>query len=84
MSKTWHIYVVSCSDGTLYTGITKDIERRMTEHNSGSGSKYTRCRLPVSLVYSEKTLSRSRAARREAAIKALTRAEKMRLCSSPS
>ncbi len=81
MKKSWHVYIISCSDDTLYTGITNDLARRIEEHNDGIGSKYTRPRRPVKLVYREKKRSRSAAARREAAIKNLTRQEKMELCS---
>ncbi len=80
MKKSWHVYIISCSDDTLYTGITNDLARRIKEHNDGIGSKYTRPRRPVQLVYREGRGSRSAAARREAAIKGLTRQEKMKLC----
>lgn len=73
---TWTVYLARCRDGTLYTGITTDPERRVLEHNRGSGAAYTRSRLPVTLVYREPAESRSHALRRERAIKALTRAEK--------
>lgn len=68
-----------CGDGTLYTGITNDLDHRLKAHNSGRGAKYTRSRLPVELVYSEHSPDRSSALRREAAIKALTREEKLKL-----
>ena len=67
---SWHVYIVRCRDGTLYTGITKDLERRITEHNSEKGgAKYTKPRRPVRLVYSEQAGSRSSAAQREYQIK---------------
>ena len=76
---SWTVYLARCSDGTLYTGITTNPERRLAEHNAGSGAYYTRARLPVVLVYRETTTDRSSALRREYAIKQLSRAEKERL-----
>jgi putative endonuclease len=77
---TWYVYMVRCSDGTFYTGITTDLEKRIAAHNSGrDGAKYTRSRRPVQLVYAEKTDSRSAAARLEHRIKRLDRAGKMTL-----
>ncbi len=76
----WHIYIAKCADGTLYTGITTDIERRMREHNSDTvGAKYTRARRPLTLVYTEDCETRSEASKREACIKKLSRSEKERL-----
>jgi putative endonuclease len=72
----WTVYLARCWDGTLYTGITTDPERRLAEHNSGGGAAYTRSRLPVALVYEEQAVNRSCALRREHAIKQLARAEK--------
>ena len=72
----WIVYLARCRDGSLYTGITTDPERRLKEHNQGLGAAYTRSRLPVTLVYSEVAGSRSQALRREYAIKSLTRAAK--------
>ncbi|MFC1843971.1 GIY-YIG nuclease family protein [Thermodesulfobacteriota bacterium] len=73
----WHVYMVRCSDGTLYTGITNDLEKRIEAHNSGKdGARYTRSRRPVSLVYSEEAGSKSEAASLEYRIKKLTRAKK--------
>ena len=72
----WIVYLARCRDGSLYTGITTDPERRLKEHNKGLGSAYTRSRLPVTLVYSEVAGSRSQALRREHAIKSLTRVAK--------
>lgn len=81
---TWTVYLVRCRDGTLYTGITTDPDRRLLEHNNGSGAAYTRSRLPVTLVYWEVAESRSHALRREHAIRRLTREEKETLASGGS
>ncbi len=75
----WFVYILRCRDGTYYTGITTDLTRRLTEHNAGLGAKYTRPRRPIALVYSEPTISRSAAARREYQIKRLTPAGKKKL-----
>ena len=80
MGKNKHyIYVLECSDGTLYTGYTTDIQRRLKEHNSGIGAKYTRGRLPVKLRYQESFKNRSLAQKREYQIKQLPRSEKEEL-----
>lgn len=78
----WMVYVVECSDGTLYTGCTTDLTRRLAEHNGcdRKGAKYTRSRRPVKLMYSELHDSRASAARRESAIKRLPRRKKLTLC----
>ena len=73
----WFVYILRCGDGTYYTGITKDLHRRCKQHNAGIASRYTRSRLPTRLVYQEPSRSQSQALRREAAIKSLTRQEKM-------
>jgi predicted GIY-YIG superfamily endonuclease len=73
---TWTVYLARCRDGSFYTGITTDPERRLEQHNKGLGAAYTRSRLPVTLVYREAAGSRSQALRRELAIKSLTRAAK--------
>ena len=73
------VYVLECADGSLYTGYTTDIDRRLAEHNAGEGAKYTRGRTPVSLVHREYYDSRSRAMSREYEIKQLTRAKKVEL-----
>ena len=65
----WHIYVVRCADRTLYTGIARDLQARITQHNTGRGAKYTRSRRPVTLVYQEAAADRSAALRREHEIK---------------
>ncbi|MDH5217599.1 MAG: GIY-YIG nuclease family protein [Gammaproteobacteria bacterium] len=80
----WHVYIVKCSDGTFYTGVAKDLARRLVEHNSSKlGSKYTRARRPVELVFSEESASRSEACKREVAIKNLTRIQKIGLINQP-
>ena len=73
------VYLLECADGTLYTGYTTDLERRLRAHNAGKGAKYTRSRLPVRLVYCERLASKREAMRRECALKQLTRAEKLAL-----
>ena len=73
------VYILRCGDGTLYTGCTNDLARRLKVHSAGKGAKYTRSRLPVELVYAEAAADKSQALRREAAIKALSRAEKLTL-----
>ena len=73
------VYILRCGDGTLYTGCTNDLARRLKAHSAGKGAKYTRSRLPVELVYAEAAADKSQALRREAAIKALTRTEKLAL-----
>lgn len=75
----WFVYMLRCGDGSLYTGCTNDLARRITAHQRGRGAKYTRSRLPVSLVYREEVPDRSAALRREAAVKRLTRPEKAAL-----
>ena len=72
-------YLVRCADGTLYGGYTTDLQKRLAAHNSGKGAKYTRSRLPVELVYSEELPDKSAALRREAAIKKMTRPQKLAL-----
>ena len=73
------VYILRCGDGTLYTGCTNDLDRRLKAHSMGKGAKYTRARLPVALVYAEDAPDKSQALKREAAIKALSRAEKLAL-----
>lgn len=75
----WWVYLLRCADGTLYTGSTNDVKKRLAAHNAGRGAKYTRARRPCALVYTEQAESRSAALRREAVIKRLTRAQKLRL-----
>jgi predicted GIY-YIG superfamily endonuclease len=73
---SWFVYLLRCADTSLYTGITKDLNRRFQQHNDGIASRYTRSRLPVELVYQEAQASRGSALKREAAIKALPRRKK--------
>jgi putative endonuclease len=79
----WFLYILECSDGSFYTGITKDIERRLSEHNKGSASKYTRLRLPVKLRYTEECAGRTEALVRECQVKALPRKKKEELVRGP-
>lgn len=79
MSAAWTVYIVRCNDASLYTGVAKDLARRIEQHNAGNGAKYTRSRLPVTLVYSETVADRGEALRREIAIKRLPAASKRRL-----
>ena len=77
-----YTYIVECSDGTLYTGWTNDIEKRLKAHNEGKGAKYTRCRKPVKPVYLEESDTKQQAMSREAKIKQLSRQEKEKLIDS--
>ncbi len=79
MESTWYLYILRCKDGSLYTGITTDIPRRLEAHRQGRGAKYTRGRGPLTLVYRETCGSHSDALKREWQIKALTREEKCKL-----
>jgi len=76
----WQVYIILCSDDSLYTGITVDPERRFRQHAKGEGAKYFRGRQPVKVVYLEGGHTRSSAARREAEIKSISREEKLLLC----
>ncbi|MBN9119600.1 MAG: GIY-YIG nuclease family protein [Planctomycetes bacterium] len=78
----WWVYVLRCRDGTLYAGVTTDPARRLTQHNAGTASKYTRARRPVTMVYRERAKSHGDALRREIAIKKLPRAAKDALVAS--
>ncbi|MCI8651776.1 MAG: GIY-YIG nuclease family protein [Oscillospiraceae bacterium] len=75
----YYLYILRCGDGSLYTGITTDVERRLAVHRSGRGAKYTRGRGPLTVVYREECGDKSAALRRELAVKALTREEKLAL-----
>lgn len=75
----WSVYILECSDGTLYTGISNNVAARLDSHNAGDGAKYTRGRLPVALVYEEEIGERSDALRREIEIKRLSAAVKRQL-----
>lgn len=74
-----YTYILECADGTLYTGWTNDLQKRVAAHNAGNGAKYTRTRLPVKLVYSEAFATKPEAMRREYQIKQLSREEKLLL-----
>ena len=79
MESTWKLYMLRCRDGSLYTGITTDVEKRLEAHCSGKGAKYTRGRGPLELVYQEECGDHSTALKREIEIKALTREDKLNL-----
>lgn len=79
MEQSWKLYILRCRDGSLYTGITTDVERRLEEHRSGKGAKYTRGRGPLELVYWVECGDHSAALKRELEIKALSRADKLKL-----
>lgn len=75
----WYVYMLRCGDGTLYTGMTDNVEKRFAAHCAGKGAKYTRGRGPLELVYTEETGDKSAALKREYAIKKMTRQEKLKL-----
>ena len=77
--RMWIVYMLRCRDGSLYTGITNDLQKRLQRHEAGTASAYTRARLPVRLVYREPQRSRAAALRREAALRRLPRAQKLAL-----
>jgi predicted GIY-YIG superfamily endonuclease len=74
--KDWAVYILRCGDGSFYTGIAKDVQARIKQHNEGRGANYTRSRLPVEILYREQGLTHSEALIREARIKAMPRAKK--------
>ena len=76
---SWFVYIVKCRDNTLYTGITNNLKRRIREHNSGNGCRYTKYRRPVELIHSEEYPTKSKALKRETYIKGLTREKKINL-----
>ena len=76
----WYVYILRCGDGTLYTGITDDVARRLAAHRAGKGAKYTRGRGPLTLAYTEEQSDKSTALKREIAIKKLSREQKAALC----
>ena len=80
----WYVYILECSDGTLYTGITTDLDKRLKTHNNGKGAKYTKARLPVVLKASFEAEDRSSASKEEYRIKQLTRKEKIELINEQS
>lgn len=75
----WYVYILRCGDGTLYTGITDDVERRLAAHRSGKGAKYTRGRGPLELVRTEELPDKSAALKRERSVKKMTRQQKLKL-----
>jgi putative endonuclease len=75
----WHVYMVRCSDGSLYTGVAKDVNARVDRHNEGKGAKYTRSRRPVRLIYSELVEDRGAALKRELEIKSMSSVSKWQL-----
>ena len=75
----WLVYMLECSDNSIYTGITNNLEERLKKHESGNGAKYLRGRLPIKLVYKEKFLNRSEATKREIYIKKMSKKEKKHL-----
>ena len=79
---SWFVYILRCGDGTLYTGVTDDVQRRLAAHRAGKGAKYTRGRGPLELVYTQEQPDKSAALRREVQIKKLTRPQKERLISA--
>lgn len=79
MEPAWYLYILRCGDGSLYTGITTDVEKRLEAHRSGKGAKYTRGRGPLELVYRELCGTHSQALKRELRVKAMTREEKLLL-----
>lgn len=82
-ARHWLVYILRCHDGSLYTGITNDLAKRLQAHQDGSASRYTRSRLPVKLVYLESAANRSAATKRELAIKRMKRAQKELLWGNP-
>lgn len=80
----WTVYMLRCADGSLYTGIAKDVGARVATHNAGRGAKYTKARRPVAMIWSEPATCRSTASKREYAIKQLRRSEKLTLSRSAS
>jgi putative endonuclease len=83
-ARGWRVYILRCRDGSLYTGATNDLARRLAAHAAGRGARYTRSRLPVVLCWCEPARGRGAALRREAALKRLRRAEKLRLIGAPA
>ena len=79
MENNWYVYVLRCRDDSLYTGITRNVDKRLAMHNRGTGAKYTRGRGPVELVYTQACPDKSAALRRELEIKALPRQKKLEL-----
>ena len=82
VNRNWVLYILECCDGTLYTGITNDLCRRLSEHQSGTGAKYTKGRSPVKLIYPEEYGSRSDASKREVGVKRMSRGDILLLAGS--
>ena len=80
----WWVYLLRCGDGSLYTGCTNDLSRRLSAHSRGKGAKYTRSRLPVELVWRQELPDQGAALRREAAVKRLIHAQKLALTQTPA
>ena len=76
LAEHWYVYILRCADGSLYTGIAKDLDRRLERHNAGTASRYTRSRLPVTLEFHEEQPNQSLALKREVAIKGMSRQKK--------
>lgn len=83
-NKSWHVYLVKCSDGSLYCGATNNLKERLKTHNLGCGAKYTQGRRPVVLVFSRRFRTKPAAFREEARIKKLPRSQKLKLINYPS
>lgn len=83
-AEVWFLYILKCVDGTFYTGITKDLERRFKMHNDGKASRYTRSRRPVELCYQEVCVSRTAALVRECEVKTYSRPRKEKLVTKPA
>jgi predicted GIY-YIG superfamily endonuclease len=81
VTNNWAVYIVRCADNSLYTGVSNAVEQRVKTHNAGQGARYTRSRLPVTLVHEEPAADRGAALRREFAIKSLSRESKQKLIS---
>ena len=77
----WVVYILKCADGSLYTGVTNNLKKRVLAHQEGKGAKYTKGRLPLKVIYHEKLPNRSEALKREIVIKQLNRLEKLKLIS---
>ncbi len=84
MEKEWEVYILQCGDGTLYTGITDYLPRRLAAHRAGKGAKYTRGRGPLTLCYRETLPNKSAALKREYEVKRLRRSEKLAICTNRS
>lgn len=83
MDKQWFVYILRCGDGSLYTGVSTDVQARLKVHQAGKGAKYTKSHLPVSLVYTEQCTDKPTAFRREWQIKQLSREEKLQMIKTP-